>query len=131
MQVSGLNHFTIRCLPDQLPALLDFYARLLQLTPGARPVMPFDGYWLYAEGQPLVHLAAFAEERPASNTGPLDHISFRAHGIQQTRDFLAQQGIEFQEAPVEGWPLHQIFLRDPQGLKVELTFDTREEAQRA
>jgi len=131
MRVSGLNHFTIRCQPDALPALLDFYTRLLQLTPGARPVMPFDGHWLYADGQPLVHLAAFLDERPAAGTGPLDHISFRAHGMQPTRDFLAQQGIRFQEAPVEGWPLHQIFLHDPQGLKIELTFDTREEAQRA
>ena len=34
----------------------------------------------------------------------------------------------FDELPVPGWPLHQLFLRDPFGLKIELTFDLNEEA---
>ena len=66
MSVSGLNHYTLRCVPQQLPALLDFYTRVLHLTPGARPVMPFPGYWLYSEGQPIVHLAAFGNGEEGS-----------------------------------------------------------------
>jgi hypothetical protein len=27
------------------------------------------------------------------------------------------------EAPVPGWPLHQVFVHDPKGLKIEMTFD--------
>ena len=128
MSVSGLNHYTLRCTSDQLPALLDFYTRVLHLTPGARPVMPFDGYWLYSEGQPIVHLAAFARGDEGRLTGPLDHISFRAHGLQATKAFLQREGIVYEEAPVEGWPIHQVFLRAPDGLKIELTFDTDQEA---
>ena len=128
MSVSGLNHYTLRCVPEQLPALLDFYTRVLGLTPGARPVMPFDGYWLYSEGHPIVHLAAFARGDEVRVTGPLDHISFRAHGLRATKAFLHNEGIAFEEAPVEGWPIHQIFLRAPDGLKIELTFDTDQEA---
>ena len=128
MSVSGLNHYTLRCVPQQLPALLDFYTRVLHLTPGARPVMPFPGYWLYSEGQPIVHLAAFGNGEEGRFTGPLDHISFRAHGIAATKALLQAEGIAYEEAPVEGWPIHQIFLRAPDGLKVELTFDTDQEA---
>ena len=34
--------------------------------------------------------------------------------------------MDWREAPVPGVPLHQIFLLDPVGLKIELTFDAAE-----
>jgi hypothetical protein len=33
-------------------------------------------------------------------------------------------GLPFEELPVPGWPLRQIFLKDPVGSKIELTFDS-------
>jgi catechol 2,3-dioxygenase-like lactoylglutathione lyase family enzyme len=128
MSTSGLNHFTIRCAPDDLPELLAFYTKFLHLKPGPRPAMPRPGYWLYIEDNPVVHLYACLEKRDSGPTGPLDHISFRAHGLEQTRAFLRAQGMAFDELPVEGWPIHQIFLRDPNGLKLELTFDLNQES---
>jgi catechol 2,3-dioxygenase-like lactoylglutathione lyase family enzyme len=128
MSVSGLNHFTIRCTPGELPALHDFYTRCIGLVPGDRPVMPAPGYWLYSGDQPIVHLYAGQAESAAGPTAALDHISFRAHGVEQTRARLRQQEIAFEEMPVPGWPIHQIFLRDPFGLKLELTFDLDAEA---
>jgi hypothetical protein len=32
-------------------------------------------------------------------------------------------GIPHEELPVPGWPLRQIFLHDPVGSRIELTFD--------
>jgi len=127
MSVSALNHFTIRCTPDELPALHRFYTKYLHLTRGPRPIMSFDGYWLYSNGQPVVHLAAFLNGKEAATTGPVDHISFRAHGLEETRSFLKAEGVPFDEAPVPDWPIHQLFMRDPSGLKIELTFDLNEE----
>ena len=123
MTTSGLHHFTIRCAPADLPELVGFYGKYLNLTPGARPVMPFPGFWLYAGEQPVVHLFACLDEKDAGTTGALDHISFRAHGLEATRAFLREDGIAFDDLPVNGWPLQQLFLRDPTGLKIELTFD--------
>jgi catechol 2,3-dioxygenase-like lactoylglutathione lyase family enzyme len=127
MTVSGLNHYTIRCTPSELDTLREFYTRCLELQAGARPVMPAPGFWLYGGGQPLVHLYAGEQSSLAGPTAALDHISFRAHGLERTRKRLREQGHAFDEAPVAGWPLYQLFLRDPFGMKIELTFDLDEE----
>ena len=127
MSINGLNHFTIRCIPSDLPAIRDFYAKYLDLVPGERPTMPRPGYWLYHEGQPIVHLYASLDERAEGPTGALDHISFRARELAKIRAFLKEDGIAFDEFPLPGTTIHQIFLRDPMGLKVELTFDLSEE----
>lgn len=127
MPVSALDHFTIRCSEADLEPLRDFYTRHIGLRVGDRPPIPAPGWWLYSEGRPIVHLYAIgnAPETPAGAavTGPLDHISFRAHGLEATRSQLRAAGVAFEEAPVPGWPLHQVFLRDPKGLKIEMTFD--------
>jgi catechol 2,3-dioxygenase-like lactoylglutathione lyase family enzyme len=127
MPVSALDHFTIRCSEADLEPLCDFYTRHIGLRIGNRPPIPAPGFWLYSEGRPIVHLYAIGNAVDAAHgtavTGPLDHISFRAHGLAATRAHLRANGIAFEEAPVPGWPLHQVFVRDPKGLKIELTFD--------
>lgn len=127
MAISGLNHYTIRCAPADLPELMAFYTQVLQLSPGERPAMPRPGHWLYSGGQPIVHLYASVDQRDWGATGGLDHISFRTHGLAATRARLAADSVPFDELPLPGTPIHQIFLRDPTGLKLELTFDMNEE----
>ena len=130
MPVTALHHFTIRCTPEELPPLQDFYTRVMRLTVGARPEIPAPGAWLYADGQPIVHLYAHlaTPDRPMEPaTGHLDHISFRTHGLAEIRTHLGRLGVPFTEAPVPGWPLHQLFLHDPRGLKIEMTFWLDEE----
>jgi catechol 2,3-dioxygenase-like lactoylglutathione lyase family enzyme len=129
-RVSGLNHYTIRCAASELPALDDFYTRVLGLQKGRRPDIPAPGTWLYAEGQPIVHLYAVLDRpEPATTpaTGPLDHIAFRARNLDAIRAHLRAEGIAYTEAPIPGWPIHQVFLHDPKGLKIELTFMLDEE----
>ena len=127
MSISGLNHFTIRCKPDDLSALVDFYGKVLDLQAGERPTMPRPGYWLYNEGRPIVHLYASLDERESGPTGALDHISFGAGGLEATRTRLREAGVPFDEFPLPGTTIHQIFVRDPLGLKIELTFDLNDE----
>lgn len=132
MPLAGLHHFTIRCTPDELPPLVDFYTRVLRLEIGPRPAIPAPGAWLYAEGQPIVHLYAhLSTPDPVADpaTGPLDHISFRSHGLREMRDHLGRLGVPFTEAPVPGWDLHQLFVHDPRGLKIELTFWMQQEGE--
>ena len=130
MSVSGLNHFAIRCTPGELPKLLEFYTKALLLAPGARPSLPAPGYWLYCNGRAVVHLYASLTEERLTPTGALDHISFTAQGLEETREHLRAAGVPYQEAPVPGLPLYQLFLRDPKGLKLELTFDLAQENER-
>ena len=53
-------------------------------------------------------------------------LPFRTSGLQGTRTHLNKLGVKYAEAPVPDFPLHQVFLRDPMGVKVELTFDLAE-----
>lgn len=124
--VQGLHHFTLRCDAGDLDGLRDFYCRALGLVPGARPDLRFAGYWLYASAQPVVHLYA-SGRAPSPEAVALDHVAFKATGLIATRSRLDSEGISYTEAPVPGWTLHQLFIRDPLGLKLELTFDLAEE----
>ena len=124
MTTRKVHHFTLRCDPQKLASLRDFYRDVLGLREGPRPQFDFPGHWLYSEDHPVVHLAGLAGPGDDGGaTGHLDHISFAAEDIEQTRAVLRGRAIPWEEAPVPGWPLYQIFLRDPMGLKIELTFD--------
>ncbi|MEY3665783.1 MAG: hypothetical protein RLZZ153_1965 [Pseudomonadota bacterium] len=134
MPVTALHHFTVRCTPAELPPLLDFYTRVLRLTVGARPEIPAPGAWLYADGQPIVHLYAsltIPDQPVAPATGHVDHISFRSRGLDEMRAHLSAQAVPYLEAPVPGWPLHQVFIHDPRGLKIEMTFFMDDEGHTA
>lgn len=120
--VGPLDHFTLQCRPEDLAELRGFYADVFSLEDGPRPAFPFPGHWLYSGDRPIVHLAGKLTGRPAPSTGFLDHISFQGRDLDGLRARLDDLGIPFAEVPVPGFPLHQIFLRDPQGLRLEVTF---------
>ncbi|MDE2185087.1 MAG: VOC family protein [Alphaproteobacteria bacterium] len=130
MAVDQLEHFTVRCA--DLERTRDFYAEVLGLRVGPRPPFDFQGYWLYLDDQPVVHLVLEAERddghepRAAGSepleTGALDHIAFRCRDLAATRAVLKGRGLDFRERQVPGKPLHQIFVRDPDGIIIELNF---------
>lgn len=129
MDLKHIDHYTLCCAPEELPSLRHFYSEVLQLTEGPRPNFSFPGHWMYAGGRPIVHLAALAtRDTPPMSRGlrGFDHVSFRTSGLQGTRTHLNKLGVKYAEAPVPDFPLHQVFLRDPMGVKVELTFDLAE-----
>jgi len=136
--VAGVNHVTLCCSVDQLPSLEDFYKEVLGLRVGPRPAFDFPGTWLYAGKEPIIHLAATLRQptvgaNPGSSslavtpgaaaTGPIDHVALRMAGsLDEWRRKLVASGIRFAEAPVPELPLHQFFLHDPLGVKIELNF---------
>ncbi|RYF34653.1 MAG: hypothetical protein EOO26_03710 [Comamonadaceae bacterium] len=136
--IGGIAHITLLCTPSQLASVQAFYEEAIGLAPGARPGFDFPGAWLYAGKQPIVHLAAvlqgvastvIASSRAALPggglaTGSIDHVALCATGtVAESRQKLSSLGIPFTEAPVPGFPLHQIFLNDPLGVKIELNFE--------
>jgi catechol 2,3-dioxygenase-like lactoylglutathione lyase family enzyme len=128
MPVEMLEHYTIRCA--SLAATRDFYRDVLGLEEGARPDFPFAGHWLYLGGVPIVHLVDAAQsavrDGPHSgvDTAALDHIAFRGRGIDATRATLKAHGLAFRETGIPGGRLQQIFVRDPDGILIELNFRT-------
>ena len=134
MRLHRLEHATLRVHPSQLPVLYHFYHQVLGLTECLRPPFPFPGHWLAIEpdGVAIIHLAGNApddEPTPLAllPTGQFNHIAFSVSGLETTRTHLQQQNITWNEAQVPHTQLHQFFLFDPIGLKIELTFDLQKE----
>jgi catechol 2,3-dioxygenase-like lactoylglutathione lyase family enzyme len=125
--VLGLHHFTIRCSRTELEGLRDFYCDVLGMKEGPRPNFGFSGHWLYVGDVALLHLAAIVPDEPSTTAetfrSGFDHVSLAGVQLDSARKLLVDRGIPFEELPVPGWPLWQIFLRDPVGSKIELTFD--------
>jgi len=126
MPVEMLEHYTIRC--ESLERTRDFYRDVLGLIDGDRPNFPFKGYWMYLSGVPIVHLVDAQEstERDGPQVGvdtaALDHIAFRGVDIEATRATLRKHDLKFRENAVPGGRIHQIFVRDPDGILIELNF---------
>ncbi|MBL6940123.1 MAG: VOC family protein [Alphaproteobacteria bacterium] len=126
MPVEMLEHYTVRC--ESLERTRDFYRDVLGLTDGDRPNFPFKGYWMYLGGVPVVHLVDAQEsvERDGPQVGvdtaALDHIAFRGKDIEATRATFKARNLKFRENAVPGGRIHQIFVRDPDGILIELNF---------
>jgi catechol 2,3-dioxygenase-like lactoylglutathione lyase family enzyme len=140
ISVKGINHVTLCCSAYQLKTVQNFYQKILGLTAGPRPPFSFSGSWLYAGNEPIVHLAAVLEESVESSsgapsmpsatpattsmTGAIDHVALRINGpVDACRKNLVASGITFTEAPVPDFPIYQLFLQDPLGVKIELNFE--------
>ncbi|MGE0422560.1 MAG: VOC family protein [Reyranellaceae bacterium] len=132
MGLGLLQHYTIE--PVDLEATKQFYIDVLGLEDGDRPPLGFPGYWLYSGGVPTVHLLGPRQARPGvkvrpagvkmEDTGRLDHIAFAATGFDAMRRHLRDKGVEFRENIIPRTGAAQLFLFDPDGVGVELNFES-------
>lgn len=131
MGLQFIDHFTIHVRTADLEKVVRFYEDALYLQDGKRPPFDFPGNWLYVGDKPMIHLVGTDYDPPLGQTEPasgqLDHISFRSSGLAKQRERLRQLGMKFDEATVPASPIHQIFVRDPAGIMVELTYDKEAE----
>ena len=116
MGVHGINHIAFRT-PD-VPRLKEFYADLL----GAEPL---DGsHDPLRVGHTL--LVFFESERGGAADDP-DELAFDADGAGFERALTAARRLGvLQREPVEPTPWSKAFLvRDPDGRRIEITYDDR------
>jgi len=125
MAVTGMEHFTI--LTEQLDRTVDFYRDLLGLEPGWRPDFSFPGAWLYCRDRAVLHLVA-GRTVPTPPAGVIDHVAFAAVGLEATVARLRADGIAHSLVRLPGNGPWQLFLRDPNGARVELDFPADEPA---
>ena len=124
MPITALDHYTIGT-PD-LGRSVAFYESAIGLKSGPRPPFDFPGAWLYAGERPIVHL--FVADAPnetnggAPRTGAFDHIAFTARDIEATVKRLEAGGIAYRRQTVPGRTMQQLFLTDPDGIRLELNF---------
>lgn len=122
MALNRLDHFTIRCA--DLERSRAFYRDALEMRDGERPPFGFPGAWFYLGDRPVVHLVGGQNAKGTHETGSLDHVAFAAEGLGETRARLERLKIAFEERPVPGRPIVQLFVHDPDGVAIELNFNT-------
>ena len=119
MSVNGLDHYNI--VTEKLDETIDFYVSVLGLRDGDRPTFKFPGAWLYCGTQPVVHLIQ-VDQAKGPGSGSIDHVAFHATDYEDFTAQLKDKGIAYDERVIADRMLRQVFLTDPNGVKVELNF---------
>lgn len=124
MRISGMNHFTVLC--NDLESTVGFYQKVLGLTTGFRPDLGFPGAWMYVDDHPILHIVA---DKPVSDlkTGVIDHMAFTGHDLPAFVDHLNRLGIQYQHRQQVESNIWQVFFFDPNGARVEVDFDPKEQ----
>ena len=127
MSVGVLDHFNIRT--RKLGETVRFYEDVLDLKKGDRPNFAFPGAWMYSEGKPVVHLVDISEtsEQQKPDLGVVHHVAFASRGFAGMKQRLKSKGLPFDVREVPGVDVWQIFVTDPNGVMIELNYETAKE----
>src|SRR5258706_6491834 len=134
MPVTHLEHFLVAA--DDIDATRDWYARVVGMKSGPHPDFGFPVHWMYIGSVDVVHIGPSAKQageiqrkylgrtsqRSEEGTGAIDHIAFRATGLRAMLEHLKREKLAFSQRRANGQALFQLFLYDPNGVKIELNY---------
>jgi catechol 2,3-dioxygenase-like lactoylglutathione lyase family enzyme len=131
--ITGLFHIAIKT--RDLAATVKFYCEVLGLLEVARPDFGYPGAWISVPtpgGGAIVHVYAGGPALGADGTAPfgtaaIDHVSLVAYGYHDYINRFRQADLDWREFLVPGTSLWQLFVYDPSGVQLELTFEGRAE----
>jgi len=137
MSLTYLEHFLIQT--TDFRATCDWYEQVLGLKRGYTPDFRFPVQWMYLGDRDVLHIteggAKVSENRLRYNgqesqadfgSGVVDHIAFRCNDLTEMIAHLRSHGIDFRQRMVNEQGLYQLFLIDPNGVKIELNFSNAE-----
>ena len=117
-----LDHINISAPAELLVEVRDFYCDLLGLAEGFRPEFSRNGFWLYSEGKPIVHLVESLDHHRNEKQGFFDHFALQATGLTKLIEKLDAAGIDYKMSYLAEIDLSQVFCKDPSGIGVEINF---------
>jgi catechol 2,3-dioxygenase-like lactoylglutathione lyase family enzyme len=140
-----LEHYNL--MTKRLRETVNFYVEVLGLYEGFYPVELGPGAWLYdSSDTPVVHMqeitAESFEARKEMTAGrikdgkdgspkefdqvygssTIDHIAFACEDMDSFKARLRSMNVPFGETGLASATVRQLFLRDPNGIVVELNF---------
>ncbi|MFI4976817.1 MAG: VOC family protein [Caulobacterales bacterium] len=126
MTIRGIDHINIGT--DKLEETTAFFRDVLGLTVGWRPDFGIGGAWLYAGDGAVVHLVELAEPKKPSSEAALDHFAFRIDDYDAIVRRLDAAGTKYRSVDIPNTPIRQIFIRDLNGVNIELNYRPAPEA---
>ena len=130
MGVARLDHLNL--MAADVGATVRFYEHVLGMEgrppPGATDMA--RSAWIYAGGAPVIHVAAEAAMRgfgsmgdgAMEGTGRVHHLALECDDYASVRARIDASGCPMRTNEVPAVGLRQLFVRDPNGLLVELNF---------
>jgi catechol 2,3-dioxygenase-like lactoylglutathione lyase family enzyme len=130
MPLLKIEHYLV--LTDDLEGTRDFYVEALGMQVGTRPPLEFPGYWVYVGDTPCIHIAEWQTYTAhslgkgipvtarARGTGPVDHIAFHGQDYDEIVGRLEKHGVAFIRNDRPNKTTRQLFLQDPNGVKIEI-----------
>ncbi len=116
MHLHHINIFT-----SDLATSVAFYRDALGLWQGERSTFPFPGAWLYDKDKPAVHLNVVAEP-PSQQANSFNHVAFYTAEFDEALARLEATGVRYYGLrSLPDGSLRQCFMKDPNGITVEVT----------
>lgn len=127
--IHGLFHIAIKT--SDLEATRTFWCDIIGLREISRPDFGYPGAWLSCPqpgGLAIIHVYAGGPALgPAgiapSGTAAIDHVSLSCSGYREYIARFKAAGLDWREFLVPGTTLWQLFVYDPSGVQLELTFE--------
>jgi len=119
--LDGLDHVTV--ITNNLEITKNFYIKVLGMQIDKnRPPFKFDGIWLSLNKRAVVHVIVKDKHEINETIIPtLDHIAFRAIDMDSIIRNLLKYDISYEEKTTPDNKISQIFIKDPNGIKIELS----------
>ena len=137
MPLSHIEHFLLQTA--DMETTREWYTKVLGMRVGPSPDFKFPVFWLYLGEKDVVHVTqggkGVSENRrkyvgqqseATQGSGVVDHIAFRATGLREMLAHLKSLGVEFKQRQVNDQGLYQLFMFDPNGVKIELNYANSE-----
>ena len=122
-----------------LDASVRFYTEVLGMVVADRPPIGFPGAWLkpaQAGADAIFHFYAGDAAKEAdgwvqTGSSAIDHVSVVCQGYSDFKAQFEKFGLAYRENLVPATPLWQLFVYDPNGIQLELTFHAAAEREAA
>jgi len=116
----SLGHVTVRSADFERTE--HFYCGLLGMRIGPRPAIPVPGRWFYVGDEAVLHVLPRAARAVHEAEGAIDHFALKAGDLHAFEQRLEAAGQPFESLRLADSDTWQIFLTDPDGIRVELSF---------
>jgi catechol 2,3-dioxygenase-like lactoylglutathione lyase family enzyme len=127
--MTSLDHINIQTV--KLAETVSFYRDVLDLRAGdpPPPLDPAKVQWMFnSEGRAIFHLSgpgtltAIGDINTGADTGAVHHIALACRGHDAMVERLDRMGLDHRGNHVVAIDLKQIFVRDPNGVLLELNY---------